>query len=60
MQVGNILSSHVLQMELSGSGVPIVLVVLLLAPIYASDFAQSGTIYSGDATLPRGSGGACS
>ena len=36
-----------------------VLVVLFLIPIYASDFVQGGTIGSGAATIPSGSGDAC-
>ena len=38
-----------------------ILVVLFLVPIYASDFAQGGTIGRGAATTPSGtgSGGAC-
>ena len=33
--------------------------VVFLVPIYASDFAQGGSIGSGVATIPSGSGGAC-
>ena len=38
-----------------------ILVVLFLVPIYASDFAQGGTIARGAATIPSttGSGSAC-
>ena len=36
-----------------------VLVVLFLIPIYVSDFVQGGTIGSGAATIPSGSGDAC-
>ena len=59
MQVGSILGSHVLQLEL----VVVVahVLVVFLVPIYASDFAQGGTIGSGAATTPSGTGsvGAC-
>ena len=34
--------------------------VVFLVPIYASDFAQGGSISSGAATIPGVSGGACS
>lgn len=33
--------------------------VIYLVPIHASDFAQGGNIGSGSATIPSGSGGAC-
>ena len=49
VQVGSILGSHVLQVML----VVVVahVLVVFLVPIYASDFAQGGTIGSGSAQL---------
>ena len=58
MQEGSILCNHVLLVMLV-----VVLahvLVVFLVPFYASDFAQSGTVGSGTATIPDGSGGACS
>ena len=58
VQEGSILCNHVLLVTLV-----VVLahvLVLFLVPIYASDFAQGGTIGSGAATIPGVSGGACS
>ena len=59
VQEGSILCNHVLLVTLV-----VVLahvLVLFLVPIYASDFAQGGTIGSGAATIPSGtgSGSAC-